>query len=155
MTATVGTNSYVNESEADTYFADKFGYDNWGTATSANKNASLVSATQQLDLLCSWYGYKTDTDQLLAFPRLPDADPVPQAVKDAQCEIAYGIITSGSTSIEGGDPLTELKAGSVTLKFDAGSTPNPIINDLATKLLSQYGLCSGTGSTKIVQMVRG
>ena len=147
MTLEVGTNSYVTVAEADAYFADLYDRDKW--ASEANKEGALISATQQLDLLCDWYGWKSDADQVLEFPRVPDADPVPQAVKDAQCEIAYAIIDAGSVSTEGGDPLAELKAGSVTLKFDPKATSNPIINDLTIKLLAPYGRCSFGGSVRL------
>lgn len=151
MTLAVGTNSYVTVAEADAYFTDRFGYDKWASETA--QEAALVSAAQQLDLLCIWYGYLVDDEQLLAFPRNPDADPVPQDVKDAQCEIAYAIVDTGSTSTSADDALSELKAGSVTLKFDANSATedNPLINSLTIKLLSPYGLCYGAGKVPMVQ----
>lgn len=150
MTITVGTNTYVTVLEADTYYAARMGYESWALLDEPAKEKSLVSATQQLDLQCRWYGERSDSSQALAFPRTPDADPTPQAIKDAQCEIAFNISVTGSASTDGGDPLTELKAGSVTLKFEAGAADNPIVNDLTTKLLAPYGLCSGTGGTTII-----
>jgi len=150
MTITVGTDTYVTVLEADDYFSVRYGYENWALLDEPTKEKALVSATQQLDLQCRWYGEKSDSSQALAFPRTPDADPTPQAIKDAQCEIAFGITNTGSTSTDGGDPLNELKAGSVTLKFDGKATGNPIVNDTTTKLLAPYGLCSGSGSTTLI-----
>jgi hypothetical protein len=152
MTATVGTNSYVTEAEATAYFADKYGYDSWVAET--NKEGALVSACQHLDNMCQWFGNKVLSTQVLEFPRYPDAEPVPQDVKDAQCEIAYNIVATGSTTTEADDPLTELKAGSVLLKFDVKSPNNPLINDLTTQLLAPYGLCPGNSGTKIIPMMR-
>jgi len=151
MTITVGENSYVTIQEADDYFADKYGYDKW--STEPNKEGALISAAQQLDIRCTWFDSPVAADQAMAFPRTPGANPTPQNIKDAQCEIAYRIVDTGSTQTNSGDPLTELKAGSVTLKFKASSSSNPLINDLTSNLLSPYGLCSG-GSTKLIPIER-
>ncbi|RLC88516.1 MAG: hypothetical protein DRJ03_02595 [Chloroflexi bacterium] len=151
---TVGVDTYVTVLEADTYFAARYGYESWALLDEPTKEKALISAAQQLDLQCAWYGSRVDDEQLLAFPRTPDADPVPQAIKDAQCEIAFAITTTGSTSTDGGDPLTELKAGSVTLKFEASSTGNPLISNMTSSMLAPYGLCGGSGSTKLVPMER-
>jgi hypothetical protein len=152
MTAVIGTNSYVNVIEATAYFADKYGYTLW--AGESDKDGALVSACQQLDNMCDWYGSKVSDSQALAFPRTPDANPIPQVIKDAQCEIAYNIVSTGSVSTDGGDPLTELKAGSVQLKFDAKSTGNPLVNDLISRLLAPYGLCAGGGGTTLISIKR-
>jgi hypothetical protein len=154
MTLVVDTNTYGTLVESETYCSERYGYGSWAALTDAIKEQALISATQQLDVYCTWYGYLSDIDQALAFPRVPDSDPTPDNIKNAQFEIAYAITVAGSTATDGGDPLTELKAGSVTLKFDAKSTSNPLINDLTTKLLSQYGMCGGSGSTKIVPILR-
>lgn len=153
MTATIGSNSYVDVTEADAYFAQS--YDNPGWTAITDKDGALVSARQQLDNTCQWFGYPSVDDQPMAFPRLPDADPVPQLVKDAQCEIALLIGTTDSTSTESGDPLEELKAGSVTMKFKtSGGSFNPLQSDLITSLLRSYGLCQGGGSTRLVPVMR-
>lgn len=153
MTATIGVNSYVDVAEADAYFSATFDNPGWSAIT--DKDGALVSARQQLDNMCQWFGYPSVDGQALAFPRLPDADPVPQVVKDAQCEIALQIGTQGSTSTDSGDPLEELKAGSVTLKFKtSGGSSNPLQTDLITSLLKQYGLCQGGGSTRLVPIMR-
>ena len=152
MALVVDENTYVTEAEATAYFAARYGFSEWVAET--NKEGALISAAQQLDIGCQWFGYPVDDDQLLAFPRLPDADPTPQAVKDAQCEIAYKIVETGETTTDGGDALTKLKAGSVELEFKATSTGNPLVNSLTTSLLSQFGLCMGGGGTKLVPMER-
>jgi len=154
MTITVGTDTYISVTDADDYFSSRYGYDSWALLDNTNKEKALVSATQHLDLLCNWYGYKSDSDQDLEFPRSSssiDADPTPQDIKDAECEIAFAITSTGSTVTDGGDALTELKAGSVTMKFKATSTSNPIVNDLTLKLLAPYGSCSGGGAMNVIR----
>jgi len=140
MAIIVGTDTYVTVLEADAYFAARYGYDSWALLDEATKEQALVSAFSQMNAMCAWY--------------FDMFDPYPQNIKDAQCEIAFAITVTGSTSTDGGDPLTELKAGSVTLKFDAGSSGNPLVNDLTSSLLADYGMCSGSGSTKLVPMER-
>ncbi len=137
---TVGENSYVTVLEADAYFSARYGYESWALLTETVKEQALVSAFSQMNAMCKWY---TDFE-----------DPYPQSLKDAQCEIAFAVTVTGSTSTDAGDPLTELKAGSVTLKFQPGSSGNPLVNDLTSQLLSEYGLCGGSGSTKLVPIWR-
>lgn len=152
MAAVIGVNSYVDVNEADTYFSVRFGYPLW--EPSAEKEKALVSAAQILDSQCDWYGEVVDQAQPLAFPREPDFSPVPDDIKDAQCEIAYNIIATGSTSQKGDDPLVELKAGTVSMKFEVGYSGNPLLNALIDSLLVRYGMYSGSGSTTLIQIGR-
>lgn len=152
MPIIVGTNSYVTEAEADAYFSERFGYPSWDTE--ANKVQALVSATQVLDLYCEWYGWPLDEDQLLAFPRGPNSEEVPLAIKNAQCEIAYSIAVTGSVNQVPDDAVEMLKAGSVQLQFKTSTPHNPIVNTLVDKMLKPYGMCSGSGSTKLIPIER-
>lgn len=152
MAAIVGTNSYVDVVAADVYFSDKFGFGLW--VDGVDKDGALISAAQVLDHSCNWYGYPCVADQPLSFPRTPDCPVVPDSVMYAQCEIAYLIVSTGSTTQDGGDALTELKAGSVTLKFKATSISNPLGSALIAALLSPFGLCKGSGSTSFVALAR-
>jgi Putative DnaT-like ssDNA binding protein len=149
--AIVGTNSYVTEAEATTYFADRFGFDKWVAET--KKNEALISATQIQDLLCIWNSEKSDPDQTLEFPRVA-YDPTPQDIKDAQCEIAYAIIDNASVSTEGERLLKSLDAKGKLEWLESKNYNNPLVNDLVVNLLSQYGLCSGGGSTTIIPIDR-
>lgn len=154
MTAEIGVNSYVDVAEADAYFADTYDADKW--TAEVNKDGALVSAAQQLDQMCEWFGYPSVDDQPLAFPRIPDADPVPQDIKDAQCQIALNISQTASTSTDSGDPLSEMKAGPVTMKWEvsAGAKSNPLSSDMIQGLLKNYGFCQGGGSTRMTPIFR-
>jgi hypothetical protein len=68
MTLTVGTNSYVSETDATTYFETRIDSENWTTATTANKEAALVTATQIIDNN-AWIGSAVSSTQALAWPR--------------------------------------------------------------------------------------
>lgn len=144
----IGTNSYVTEAEATAYFSDKYGYSKW--TTESNKDKALISARQQLDLLCNWYGEKSEPDQVPEFPNTY-ISPTPQDIKDAQCEIAYAIVDTESVSTDADDALTELKAGSVNMKFKATAVRNPLVNDLVMKLVAPYGSCSTGGAIDVVR----
>lgn len=152
-TLVVGENTYGTEAEADSYFADRYGYDKW--ATESNKSGALVSATQILDLMAEWYYEKCDPEQLLEFPRTNDCPNIPTDIKNAQFEIAYQVIDRGSAIYVQEDSITELKAGSVTLKFKATSSKNPFKTDLVISLISPYGLVLSAGPTQIIPMEWG
>lgn len=150
MALAVGVNSYVTVAEADTYFLDRYGYDLWSPLSNTAKEQALVSACLQMDAMCEWYGYPTDPDQELAFPRDGETT-VPDAVKNAQCEIAYMIVVKGSSLSEisvgaAENPLSELKAGSVGLKFDTSKNTNiteaPLVSAYTSALLAPYGDCA-------------
>jgi len=137
---TPGVDTYITVLEADAYFLARYGYESWVLLDEAVKEQALVSAFSQMNAMCTWYEELTD--------------PYPQGLKDSQCEIAFAITVTGSTSTDAGDPLSELKAGSVTLKFEAGSSGNPLVNDLTSQLLAEYGMCNSSSSTKLIPMER-
>jgi hypothetical protein len=144
---------YNSTADADAYFAARYGYSKWTPLTSGQKTQALTSAQQELDLQCDWYGYPTDPDQTVAFPR--DGETVvPDEVKAAECEIAYAIVDGGSASSEASDLLEQLSTRSVTLQFKVGGKKNPLVSEKTTKLLKPYGLCGGSGSTRLVPIMR-
>jgi hypothetical protein len=149
MTITVGENSYVTVAEADAYFAGRYGYDKWGTQTPEQREAALISAAQQMNAACNWY----DSNYNFTFD--PIAYPPPQELKDAQCEIAYAMVVSGSADPSTSDPLTELTAGDVTLKWNASSSSaSPLYSDYTKGLLAAVGECYYGGGTRIVDVER-
>jgi hypothetical protein len=83
--------AYVTTAEADQYFATRLYADAWTGATELDKQKALETASRQIDRL-PLKGRKTDTAQIMAFPRYPDTE-VPQAVKDACCEQALFLLS--------------------------------------------------------------
>lgn len=55
--------------EADQYFAERFGSDNWKEQTEENKKKAIVTATRKLNQL-NFKGFQVEPTQPLAFPRL-------------------------------------------------------------------------------------
>jgi len=102
MAIVVGTNSYISRANAITYFVSRLYSDVFDDATNDNKDASLIQATRELDLMFNWDGEITDSDQDLRFPRsglvtcdgveLPD-DEIPLQIANATCEQALYILT--------------------------------------------------------------
>lgn len=112
LVTTVGgttSNSYVTVAEADTYADDRLQASSWHVGL-LDKQRALLQATRRIDQE-SYAGWKVDEEQALSWPRsgavdrngfTHDNDVIPQAVKDAQVEIAILYLTANA---EGSDPL--------------------------------------------------
>ena len=87
--------NYQDIDGADTYFETRLFSEPWTIATTLNKTAALTMATKAIDNL-KYDSKKVDPDQANEFPREPNTT-VPQAIKDACCEIAL-------TLLDGNDP---------------------------------------------------
>ena len=96
-TGKVNAETYVDETEADTYHA-KYGITSWASLTSQVKEVLLLKAMRYLlKYETRWAGVKRTQQQALAWPRsgvvdasgypIPD-NSIPQAVRNAQCELA-------------------------------------------------------------------
>lgn len=141
VTTTVGgssSDSYVTEAEYAEY-AGKLG---WSVPNDVAVN--LRRAAQSIDRNFEWPGIRQYETQTMAWPRvtsvyvdgwLIDTDVVPQAVKDAQCELAHLIDVDGLDPFDtldatGNVKSTEAKAGPVATKteyFDpARSSPRVV-----------------------------
>lgn len=102
MALVVGTNSYISVADADTYFSNRLYSDNWDDALTADKEAALIQATRELDLMFNWYGDIADDDQSLRWPRssvyncdgveIAD-DVIPTQIENATCEQAIYILS--------------------------------------------------------------
>lgn len=71
MALTVGTNSYINTTDADTYFSNRLYADAWNAAVQTDKEKALIMATKIIDRQVL-KGRRKDTNatnQPLAFPR--------------------------------------------------------------------------------------
>lgn len=148
--------SYNTIQEANDYYSSFFfDLSKWNGFNDSDKQKILNSASQNLDISCKWYGYKIDKNQSGEFPR-NIANPVPADIKKAELEMAFSIVENGIgvSTIKKDLPLTELKAGSVTIKFDTkGEVKNRdiLLNPYVKSVLSKYGICN-FGKTKIIQM---
>lgn len=97
--------TYIN---ADIYFENRLHVAVWKGATTSEKIAGLLEATQRIEQL-RFAGYPVDEDQVLSFPRYYDEDAgaegdeeVPDDIKIATYELAFALI-------DGADPDMELE----------------------------------------------
>jgi hypothetical protein len=67
-TLTVGTNSYVNVTDATTYFADRLYSSDWDNASTDDKAKALIMATKAIDRM-KMKGFKSVQAQSLEYPR--------------------------------------------------------------------------------------
>jgi hypothetical protein len=127
ITATAGSasaNSYVTLAEADTYMESRLNSSTWDDATTDNQNRALVEATRELDVLL-FTGRKAEDAQALQWPRDNAIDPdspnafffatteIPQRVKDAQMELAFQFIKSGTTDVAALDATLNVRSKTI------------------------------------------
>jgi len=87
--------SYCTIEYADEYFAGRLHAESWGETSDADKEKALRQATKEIDRQLLKGRKATDTQEL-AFPRHPDTE-VPEAVKEACCEIALALLERGNS----------------------------------------------------------
>lgn len=115
MTITVGSNSYITEDDADAYFAARLYSDAWDSATTDTREKAILMACRVIEDQVDWQGLPAIQGQPLAWPRVHvrgvDPDAIPNAVKNAQTELALYLIGANPTA-------TPKTAGYKTLTVD-------------------------------------
>jgi len=91
----IGINSYIDIAGANEYFAGRLHAERWGETSDADKEKALRQATKEIDRQLLKGRKATDTQEL-AFPRYPDTE-IPEAVKEACCEIALALLERGNS----------------------------------------------------------
>ncbi len=169
--ATVGgpqSNSYVSLAEAETYFAARLRAEAWAASSEADKEKALLTACRRIeahrlqvhrrpylypgepaDTLERNYDWLAplDPDQALSFPRRRDQDHtgtyvVPQQVREAQCEEALALLTTGAES----ERRRALQAAGVTgfsvdglsESYEAGASRQLLMSAEARTLLAPF-----------------
>ncbi len=159
MSLIVGTNSYVARTDADAYLADSLRAGaEWEFLDETTKDRALVTAARLLERQ-RWTGTKTVSTQAMQWPRTGavdrDGEPiddttVPNAVKEAQMELAYELTADGAqeTKSDTGDRTKRLKAGDVEVEYFAEDrATNTRFPTVVTELL--IGLLAGSGATVV------
>lgn len=121
-------NTYISLANAEIYFESRANKAVWSGASDDDKNIALVDAARQMDMMFDWFGSRATEDQGLRFPRFSIYDPdgwmydsneIPSELKDAQCEIALGVLAEDRTDDPDGIGIKRVKAGSVEVEFDS------------------------------------
>jgi hypothetical protein len=145
MAVVVGTNSYISVVDATAYFDARLYAAEWTAATTGDKEKSLIMAARQIDRL-AFLGSVTATGQAMAWPRTGVTDRegraisstvVPQAVLDAQCELALATLRDDPTQDNGNLGVRRMKAGSVELEY-SGAAPVRSLPDIAASILAPF-----------------
>ena len=133
MALTVGENTYITLSKADTYFSNRLHTATWDNAINDEKEKALKWATSLMENRVVWKGRKADSTQTLQWPRsgLLDyygnevpSDTIPQSVKAVQCELANYLLETNPLTVPGGIKSMDLDGISLDMT-DAGQTIPP------------------------------
>lgn len=163
---TVGVDSYISLTDADTYFSKRSDSDAWNNASDPDQEQALATAARLMNEII-WVGVAASSSQVLAFPRsgeytdpvlgeLVTLDPVviPTRIKAANCEQAFQLLNNSGLLDETGQ-ISKLKVDVIELEgLDTkGSLPPrfsstaenlfyPLTMDGAAALAAKY---AGTG----------
>lgn len=159
MTLTVGTDTYISVTDADTYFGNRLYSTAWTGADSGDKEKALRMAAKALDRE-AYAGTVTSQTQAMAWPRSGvldlagreiDGATVPTAVIDAQCELALAYLTDDPTQDDGTRGVRRMVADTVTMEYD-GRAPVRRLPDFVFSLIRPF-LASGSPSTASAPLV--
>jgi hypothetical protein len=154
------SNSYCTLDEANAYHETRLHTTDWDIATDPTKAKALLWAARLLDSQIAWEGYPTDPDhQALLWPRIGmyDGDPIdsglydgvgrilsdseiPQALKDAQAELAMYLIANDRTAELSTEGLGDVSVGPVKVGFNQGNSPKRrVIPEAVYEMISLWG----------------
>lgn len=147
-------NSYCTVAEADTYHDDHLYASAWSAASDTQKAAAVITATRLLDAWVEWSGLAASSTQALCWPRSGMltrngysilSTVVPQTLKDATAEFARQLLASDLTETNEvvAKGITELKAGSIALKFKE-AVEKHVVPDAVLALLVPSWISSET-----------
>ena len=115
-TGKTNADSYVTVEFSDDYFSAR-GVSEWASLSAAQKEQSLIRATDYIDNIFQWCGKKATKEQALRFPRVNlvdyegnEIEGIPTCLKQAVCDAAQ--LVSGGTELfhtknENGDVVSE------------------------------------------------
>ena len=145
----VNANSYLNLTDANTYFEFALGATDWSNATDATKQSALVTATRMADRK-DWQGDKTVTTQPLEWPRTGVVDKdgesvstttLPQDFQDGICELALELITDPDVQTTTAASAKSMRADKTSVEFFSPSNQRvsgAIFPGISQELLGQY-----------------
>lgn len=162
-TVVTGSNSYVDLTFADDYFAIDVEFDStWDGYADAVKEQYLQWATRILDQKVQWKGDKTDETSSLRWPRTGvtdrdgvsiDTDEMPLQLKQATCELVKFLTTNDPTTSQGVDYLKRVAVDVIEIEYQDGAgqvSAPPILNQLL-RGLGYYPVPMGHSFGRIVK----
>lgn len=140
MALVLGTNSYITQADADTYFADNLRNDLWTPLSTTVKDQALITASQQISLAV------IDECKLPLTPPIDDNLAFAAAELGLDMAIDPAVITQVSTS----GNISKLKAGSAQIEYFRGTTGTRFPATSHAYLVAagclDSGISSGTGN---------
>ena len=169
----VSSNSYISESDATTYVnervLDRSLRDFWARALSDDRARALIKATQLLDTMVRWAGYKTTAEQALEWPRSGMYDTslyaisdtvIPDAITSAQTEIAVWLLSKSGvnpTNTEG--QFSAIKIGPITVDYADSKlgASQEYLPPIVQSRINGFGIIMppSSGGIRMVPIVRG
>ncbi|OQA35478.1 MAG: hypothetical protein BWY56_01615 [Acidobacteria bacterium ADurb.Bin340] len=139
-------NSYASVAEADAYLAVRGDTSTWTALTTGEKEAKLQWAAIYIDTL-TFMGTRSTSTQALQWPRIGvwdrdgfEVDGIPQALKNAQAEMAFQLIANDWTQGLGPVSNETLSVGSISLGRETHRAfPAPVLALLRPFLASIPG----------------
>jgi len=127
MALTVGEDTFVSLSEAETYWLNhRDANSTWSNATDPAKEAALREATEFLDTQYNWIGEIESTGQVLSWPRVGTdregryISGTPDRIKDATAILALEALSAYLLPAQSrGGKIQAVKAGSVSVQYDS------------------------------------
>lgn len=170
LDATVGganSNSYLSESEANTYLTNERLYISaWTAATTGTREQALIWATFLIDTSFEFEGSRRHLTQALRFPRVGlddvdgeyiDQDSIPSIIKKATATYALYLLQQDRTVEPSilGLGIKEAKIGPLSVVVDS-MEKKPIIPDDIVLMLSPIGSLSSHASegSSVVKLER-
>lgn len=169
----VASNSYLSEADATAYITvsvmDRTLRDYWSKALPDDRARALIKATQLLDTMVRWAGYKATAEQSLQWPRAGMYDAnlydisdtiIPEAVKAAQAETAVWLLSKAGvnpTSTEG--QFDVIKIGPITLDYAESKlgASQEFLPPIVQSLIAAFGSLNApmSGGIRTIPLVRG
>lgn len=151
LDATVGgvsSNSYIDETDANTYFESVINSDSWDTASTPNREAALITATRLLDQNIVYIGSIATDTQALRWPRSAaynqdgieySDSAIPEKLKFIVCDLALSILSNGGYT-GSSNQFRQLNVGSLILKYKDPNTDGPFPPNVleAIRLFGEY-----------------
>lgn len=163
MPLTVNTNSYVTETEADTYFETRIDSANWIAASTELRESALVTATLLIDDH-AWIGAAVSSSQALAWPRnnaiyndtrlgfnvTIGNTVIPSQVKEAVYEQALHLIDNEDILQGKTQTFESISVGPISISDSDSTSTIPMKPSLVLKKirpLLNKAYASGTGAS--------
>lgn len=156
------SNAYVTLDEANTYFSTRLHADNWASASDADKEAAILSASSIIDWYYVYKGTRSVVTQSMQWPRagivigqdVYASDALPKEVIMATCELALVLLEEDVLEDNALAGLRKVQAGPLMIQTaDNGRPPSSgQLPEVVYMLLKKFMDNSGI---RVIRLIRG